>query len=146
MAAGTFPDRYMESSSSIKDLPPMLRLQLLLALNMRLLTQVPIFKGCDTRTIILIVQRMKSAIFCPGEFVVRQGAPTKALLMIRRGLMHVVLFDWDRVGTDDFWALIQLDDYLDGRRHLLQLELDVLQGNPETEQVTGHVQIELSAK
>jgi Ca2+-dependent lipid-binding protein len=37
----------------------------------------------------------------------------------RRALMHVVLFDWDKVGTDDFLgeALLALDEYLDGARH-----------------------------
>ena len=32
--------------------------------------------------------------------------------------MHLVLFDWDKVGTDDFLgeALLALDEYLDGAR------------------------------
>ena len=66
----------------------------------------------------------------------------------KRAMMHVVLFDFDKVGTDDFLgeALISFDDYLDGKKHLLQLELDVLEGNPEAGEITGSVQIELVAR
>lgn len=52
---------------------------------------MPIFQHCDTRTIILLVQRMKSAIYCPGEFVVRQATYGKALFLINRGIVHVLI-------------------------------------------------------
>ena len=74
----------------------------------------------------------------------------EAPLSSRKGyLMHVVLFDWDKVGTDDFLgeALLALDEYLDGARHSLKLELDQLKGNhtQHDSPVTGFVEIELSA-
>ena len=64
----------------------------------------------------------------------------------KRAMMHVVLFDYDKVGTDDFLgeALVALDEYLDGRKHHLQLELDVLAGNNERGQITGYVQLEIT--
>jgi len=40
---------------------------------------------------------------------------------------------------------VALDEYLDGRKHLLQLELDVLEGNDEKGDITGYVQLELTA-
>ena len=75
--------------------------------------------------------------------------PDQVPLSRRRALMHVVLFDWDKVGTDDFLgeALLALDEYLDGARHSLKLELDQLKGNhtQHDSPVTGFVEIELSA-
>ena len=75
--------------------------------------------------------------------------PNQVPLSRRRALMHVVLFDWDKVGTDDFLgeALLALDEYLDGARHSLKLELDQLKGNhtQHDSPVTGFVEIELSA-
>ena len=47
--------QYMDQSHAIKGLPPQLKLQLLLAINMRQLARVPIFKHCDTRVILMIV-------------------------------------------------------------------------------------------
>ena len=86
--------QYMDQSHAIKGLPPQLKLQLLLAINMRQLARVPIFKHCDTRVILMIVQRMQSAIYCPNEFVVRYGAIGKALYLIASGVVrpagHVV--------------------------------------------------------
>ena len=56
----------------------------------------------------------------------------KLPLTQRKALMHVALFDWDKVGTDDFLgeALVSLEQYLDGKPHTLELELDVLEDAP----------------
>ena len=66
----------------------------------------------------------------------------------RRALMHVVVFDWDKVGTDDFLgeALVVLDQYLDGEQHTLELELDVLEGNAEDGDISGTIRIELASR
>ena len=68
----------------------------------------------------------------------------------RRALLHVVLFDWDKVGTDEFLgeALLGLEEYLDGARHSLKLELDQLKGNHDSHgsPVTGFVELEVSAR
>ena len=66
----------------------------------------------------------------------------------RRALMHVVVFDWDKVGTDDFLgeALVVLDQYLDGEQHTLELELDVLEGNDEDGDISGTIRIELTSR
>ena len=72
----------------------------------------------------------------------------EAPLSSRKGyLMHVVLFDWDKVGTDDFLGevVLSLDEYLDGKRHTLQLELDILEGNQEKGAITGFVELEISS-
>ena len=52
--------------------------------------QVPLFKHCDIRTMISIVERMQSAIYCPGEMMVREGTPGKAIFLINHGTAHVL--------------------------------------------------------
>ena len=71
--------QYMDQSHAIKGLPPQLKLQLLLAINMRQLARVPIFKHCDTRVILMIVQRMQreiDALFCSALGM--GGMPSRA--------------------------------------------------------------------
>ena len=108
--------RSLDRSSAIASLPPQLRMQLLVAINMRTLSnvrmafdhgtrtcihacmcmrmcmciQVPLFKHCDIRTMISIVERMQMAIYCPGEMMVREGTPGKAIFLINHGTAHVV--------------------------------------------------------
>ena len=74
----------------VKELPPALQLQLLLALNMRLLTQVPIFKFCDTRCIIAMTQKMQPVIYLPREFILRQGSNGRAMYFINRGTCEIL--------------------------------------------------------
>ena len=99
--------QYMDQNSAISGLPPQLRLQLLLALNLRCLAGVPIFKHCDTRVIIIVVQSMKSAVFCPDEFVVRQGTYGKALFLIARGTVQVL----DKNAKVDVLATLSDNDF-----------------------------------
>ena len=108
--------RNLDRSSAIHSLPPQLHMQLLVAINMRTLSnvrmafdhgtrtcihacmcmcmcmciQVPLFKHCDIRTMISIVERMQMAIYCPGEMMVREGTPGKAIFLINHGTAHVV--------------------------------------------------------
>ena len=56
----------------------------------------------------------------------------------------------NKVGTDEFLgeALLGLEEYLDGARHSLKLELDQLKGNHDSHgsPVTGFVELEVSAR
>ena len=56
----------------------------------RMCLQVPLFKHCDIRTMISIVERMQMAIYCPGEMMVREGTPGKGIFLINHGTAHVV--------------------------------------------------------
>ena len=52
--------------------------------------QVPIFKFCDTRCIIDIVQKMCTTVYLPREFIVREGQIGRAIFLINRGNVEVV--------------------------------------------------------
>merc|ERR1712196_432167 len=58
-------------------------------------------------------------------------------------MLHLVAFDWDKVGSDDFLGEvpINLRDYADGKRHLLQLELIQLDPASGSDPVTGYVEV-----
>jgi len=115
--------QHMDKSLAIRELPRTLHLELLLALNMRLLSRVPIFKSTDTRTMILVIKRTKSVIYCPGEYAVRQGSVSKALLMIKRGVMHVLKCadDDERHLHPELVAVLGENDFL-GENSLLTTE------------------------
>jgi Ca2+-dependent lipid-binding protein len=60
-------------------------------------------------------------------------------------LLHLVCFDWDRVGNDDFLgeALIDLSRYADGQTHSLKVELDQYDSTSTSDEVKGHLSIEV---
>ena len=60
-------------------------------------------------------------------------------------LLHLVCFDWNRAGTDEFLgeSLIDLSKYEVGKAHQLQLQLDQFDPQSTQETPTGHVTIEL---
>ena len=60
-------------------------------------------------------------------------------------MLHLVAFDWDKVGSDDFLGEvpISLRDYADGKRHALQLELLQLDPASSDEPVTGYLEVEI---
>lgn len=51
---------------------------------------VPIFKATTTQVMLVLVSKMKAAIYCPKEFVIRQDTFAKGLFLITRGLVHVL--------------------------------------------------------
>jgi len=63
-------------------------------------------------------------------------------------LLHLVCFDWDKVGTDDFLgeSLLDLKQYCDGRLHRLKVMLDqyqTMKTNDDNEEVRGHIVLEV---
>eukprot|EP00908_Phaeocystis_cordata_P000765 Transcript_10847.p1 GENE.Transcript_10847~~Transcript_10847.p1 ORF type:complete len:668 (-),score=257.90 Transcript_10847:1154-3157(-) len=82
--------RSLDNSSAIQSLPPQLNIQLLVAINMRTLSKVPIFKDCDIRAMISVIERMQPAIYCPNEIIVREGTPGKAIFLINQGHVRVL--------------------------------------------------------
>ena len=58
-------------------------------------------------------------------------------------LLHVTVFDWDKIGGDDFLgeALVDLSQYADGLPHHLCLGLDQFDSSTSKEQPTGHITV-----
>ena len=72
------------------------------------------------------------------------------LLAPKGCLLHLVCFDWDRMGSDDFLgeALVDLNQYADGELHTLKVELDQYDSTSTSDEVRGHltVEVQLTAK
>ena len=60
-------------------------------------------------------------------------------------LLHLVCFDWDKVGTDDFLGecLVDLSQYSDGETHQLTLMLDQYSSDSTSEEVKGYIVVEV---
>jgi len=69
----------------------------------------------------------------------------RAPLTSKNGLLHLVCFDWDRSGKDDFLgeALVDLSRYTDGRTHRLKLMLDQYDTSATSDKVSGWVMVEI---
>ena len=80
----------LDEAKLFQEIPVSLRRQLGLAMNRKLFTHVPLFKFCDVRCILSLVDRLSPMIFMPGDFVVREGEPGRALYFINRGSVNVL--------------------------------------------------------
>jgi hypothetical protein len=58
--------------------------------NRKLFTHVPLFRFCDVRVMVSLVDRLKSAIYMPGDFVLREGDEGRGLHFINRGSVLVL--------------------------------------------------------
>ena len=50
-----------------------LKLELLISINDKLIKDVPMFTNCHTRTLIDLLECMRSKIYLPKEFVILEG-------------------------------------------------------------------------
>ena len=72
----------------------------------------------------------------------------RVALLGKECVMHLVCFDWDRVGNDDFLGecLIDLSKYADGANHTLKLELDQYDSTSTQDEVKGYITVEIEVK
>lgn len=105
----------LDELAMIQSLPQSLKLQLDMVLNSKFLVKVPMFRYCDPRCLITLVQCMRSSIFLPGDVIVCEGMPGTALYFVAKGRVTVL------VGTDEVAWLSDFDffgeqSFLDGTR------------------------------
>lgn len=69
----------------------------------------------------------------------------KCHLTSREAMLHLITFDWDKFGSDDFLGEVpvSLRDYADGKWHSLKLELLKLDAASSSGAVTGFLELEL---
>ena len=90
-------DAMNDTNKLLAEIPISLRRQLCLTLNRKLFTGVPLFKFCDVKCILSLVDRLQPMIFMPGDYIIRQGEIGRALYFICRGRAHVLV---QRVATE----------------------------------------------
>eukprot|EP00736_Rhodelphis_marinus_P006066 Rmarinus@m.21456 len=80
----------MEGQRFLSKLHPHLRDMLLVAVNEEMVQRVPIFQGISRRCLITLIQKLKSEIHLPGEFIVVEGEIGNEMYFIVQGQLEVL--------------------------------------------------------
>ena len=63
----------LDEEKALVGLPKSLKLQLDLFMHSAIFTRLPLFRQCEPEEVLLLVQRLQSALSMPGEALVKQG-------------------------------------------------------------------------
>ncbi|MDX1382368.1 MAG: ion transporter [Thermoanaerobaculia bacterium] len=84
-------DRHRGSREDVlRDLPPPLRLEILLHLMSDLLETVPLFRHCSTALRNELLLALRAETYPPGSFLVHEGEPGTAIYFVSRGRAEIV--------------------------------------------------------
>jgi hypothetical protein len=82
-----------DEGSIVDELPPSLRVELLLFINRGIIEKVPIFADVGEDFIREIVVALKPNVFSPGDIIVRRGELGEEMFFINRGIVEVISED-----------------------------------------------------
>jgi hypothetical protein len=75
------------------DLPPPLRLEILLELTKGLLDNVPLFRNCSPALRNVLLMALRPRIFAPGGYIVKVGEVGSEIYFVSRGKMEILSED-----------------------------------------------------
>jgi len=82
--------RGTDHQSLLRDLPPPMRLDVLLHLTKDLLVHVPMFRHCTPALRDVLLLALRPAIYAPGDAIVREGESADGVYFISRGTVEVL--------------------------------------------------------
>lgn len=82
--------RGTDHQSLLRDLPPPMRLDVLLHLTQDLLVHVPMFRHCTTALRDVLLLAMRPAIYAPGDAILREGEYSDGVYFLSRGTVEVL--------------------------------------------------------
>lgn len=82
--------RGTDHNSLLRDLPPPMRLDVLLHLTRDLLVHVPLFRHCTPALRDVLLLALRPAIYAPGDAIAREGDLPDGVYFISRGTMEVL--------------------------------------------------------
>ncbi|KAM4865409.1 cyclic nucleotide-gated channel beta-3 [Thomomys bottae] len=82
--------RMLDESGFLETLPTTMQLSIAIDMNFSLLSQVDLFKGCDTQMIYDMLLRLKPTIYLPGDFVCKKGEIGREMYIIKQGEIQVL--------------------------------------------------------
>ncbi|XP_036120346.1 cyclic nucleotide-gated cation channel beta-3 [Molossus molossus] len=82
--------RMLDESELLKTLPHAMRSALALDMNLSILSNVELFKGCDTQMLCDMLLRLKSTIYLPGDFICKEGEIGKEMYVVKQGEVQVL--------------------------------------------------------
>jgi hypothetical protein len=83
----------------ISDLPPALQNELQVYMNMKLISNVPIFKGCSIACLKEVSAALEQKYYAPGHTVINIGELGDEMYIIGHGKVDVILKDGNTVAT-----------------------------------------------
>jgi voltage-gated potassium channel len=83
----------------IQELPPALRHELEVFMNVKLINGVPLFKNCPSICLKEVASSLEQNFFSPGEFIVRKGEIGAEMFLIGHGEVDVLDDDANVIAT-----------------------------------------------
>ncbi|KAM8966851.1 cyclic nucleotide-gated channel beta-3 [Pelodytes ibericus] len=92
----------LDESELLEEMPTKMQLAIAIDVNLTIVNNVELFKGCDAQMIHDLLLRLQSIIYLPGDFVCKQGEIGREMYIIKQGAVQVL------GGPDDKTVLVTL--------------------------------------
>ncbi|XP_014383925.1 PREDICTED: cyclic nucleotide-gated cation channel beta-3 [Myotis brandtii] len=82
--------RMLDESDLLEALPAAMQSALAVDMNFSILSNIDLFKGCDTQMLHDLLLRLRSTVCLPGDFVCRKGEIGKEMYIVKQGEVRVL--------------------------------------------------------
>ncbi|KAG9478702.1 hypothetical protein GDO78_012389, partial [Eleutherodactylus coqui] len=89
-------------SELLEEMPTKMQLAIAMDVNLAIVSNVELFKGCDNQMIHDLLLKLKSTVYLPGDFVCKKGEIGREMYIIKQGAVQVL------GGPDDRKILVTL--------------------------------------
>ncbi|KAG9474741.1 hypothetical protein GDO78_003285 [Eleutherodactylus coqui] len=80
----------LDDSELMVQLPDKMRLDLAIDINYNIVSKVGLFQGCDRQMIYDMLQRLRSVVYLPGDYVCKKGEIGREMYIIKAGQVQVL--------------------------------------------------------
>ncbi|XP_066434976.1 cyclic nucleotide-gated channel beta-3 [Eleutherodactylus coqui] len=92
----------LDESELLEEMPTKMQLAIAMDVNLAIVSNVELFKGCDNQMIHDLLLKLKSTVYLPGDFVCKKGEIGREMYIIKQGAVQVL------GGPDDRKILVTL--------------------------------------
>lgn len=92
----------LDESELLEEMPTKMQLAIAMDVNLAIVSNVELFKGCDNQMIHDLLLKLKSIVYLPGDFVCKKGEIGREMYIIKQGAVQVL------GGPDDKKILVTL--------------------------------------
>ncbi|XP_053323185.1 cyclic nucleotide-gated cation channel beta-3 [Spea bombifrons] len=92
----------LDESELLEEMPTKMQLAIAIDVNLAIVNNVELFKGCDAQMIHDLLLRLQSIVYLPGDFVCKKGEIGREMYIIKQGAVQVL------GGPDDKTVLVTL--------------------------------------
>ncbi|KAG8570495.1 hypothetical protein GDO81_011291 [Engystomops pustulosus] len=92
----------LDESELLEEMPTKMQLAIAVDVNLSIVENVELFKGCDNQMIHDLLLKLKSIVYLPGDFVCKKGEIGREMYIIKQGAVQVL------GGPDDQKVLVTL--------------------------------------